>query len=791
MAGGQPGAVKGSGPPKLTSRWDERPRGFCDHACVPPSVHTPLDSVGARVRRAGARDALAEHAARAELQRRLFGAAPRAVALDRYVIVSRLGQGGDGVVYGAWDPELDRRVAIKALRRRGAGAEAQLLREARLLARLRHPNIVQIHAIERDDSEGAEAGVFFVMEFVPGGDVVAWLARAPRSWRMIVRMYAAVARALGAAHRIGVVHRDVKPTNVLVGDDGAPRVVDFGLAQGRDAGGSGLNIAGTLPYMAPEQHRGEVPDGRADQYALGVSLYEGLVGQRPFVGNASVLLRSKELAAYPKVTGVPRRVARILTRALDPQPSRRFVDMDALAAALESAARERSVQTWAIVAGAVALAVGVGMARRNDPCPLPERSPAELARERPVVEAYAADWSAAWTNACTHARVDAEVSPTVHEAQLECFDRQAEALEGALDELDHQRGLADPASPVIEAMALAAALESPARCDADAMTAIDPEAARDWGPSAAWRGLARARVLHELGRDVDALAVLGGVEADLGDVEAPLLRARLHWVASSAHASAGEFEQAKQSALQSLWAAEAIRDHAIAARAWIDLAWLEGVERQDPEAQRWLAFATAAVARTGDDPWLLAELHHLRAGLDYRAGDLEGARVEYTAALVGQRALVGEQHPWTARTRNHLGNVAFEAGDLELAIAHSTAALVVRRQTLPPSHPLVAAALNNLAGMHLARGELRRARGFVEDALALTAGQGGPPELFARVLQGRIAAASGERGAAVEGFRAALGVRMAQLERGHPAVRDARAALAELRPTDARVEGRP
>jgi len=758
---------------------------------VPPSGHSTLDPVGARVRRAGARDALAEHAARAELQRRLFGAAPRVVALDRYVIVSRLGQGGDGVVYGAWDPELDRRVAIKALRRRGAGAEAQLLHEARVLARLRHPNIVQIHAIERDHSDDAEAGVFFVMEFVPGGDVVAWLARAPRSWRVIVRLYAAVARALGAAHRVGVVHRDVKPTNVLVGDDGAPRVVDFGLAQGRDAGEQGLNIAGTLPYMAPEQHRGEAPDGRADQYALAVSLYEGLVGQRPFVGNAGVLLRSKELGAYPKVNGVPRRVARILARALDPQPSRRFVDMDALAAALESAARERGVRTWAIVAGAAVIALGAGVARRTDPCPLPERSPAELALLRPSLESHAARWSAAWTDACVHARIDAEVSPSVYDAQLQCFDRQADALAGALEELDHQRGLGGATSPAIEAMALDAALESPARCDADAMTAIDPEAARAWGPAPAWRGLARARVLHALGRDVDALAVLGGVEAALGDVDAPLLRARLHWVASSAHAAQGEFDQAKQSALQSLWAAEAIRDHAIAARAWLDLAWLEGVERQDAQAQRWLAFATAAVARTGDDPWLLAELHHLRGGLDYRAGDLEGARVEYTAALVGQRALVGDRHPWAARTRNHLGNVAFEAGDLDLAIAHSTAALDVRRGTLPPSHPLLAAALNNLAGMHLARGELRRARAFVEDALALTDGQGGPPELFARVLQGRIAAAAGERGAAAEGFRAALGVRMAQLERSHPAVRDARAALAVLRPAEVRPEGRP
>lgn len=717
----------------------------------------------------------------------------RTAALDRYVVLSRLGQGGDGVVWRAWDPELDRQVAIKVLRRRGRTADSRLLHEARVVAKLRHPNIVQIHDVGRDDADGeAYAGVFFVMEYLADGDMTAWLGRARRGWREILRMYAAVARGLAAAHAVGLVHRDVKPHNVLVGADGRPRVVDFGLAQARDAGTGGTCVAGTVPYMAPEQQRGEVPDARADQYALGVSLYEALAGRRPFLGNPGVLLRCKESGTYPRPGGVPRRVVATIARALAPDPSQRFDDMTALADALDSTARRSPAAAWWLGAtAAMAGAIGVHQVHADDPCPAPERSPATVwAQHRDPasrggeaaarIDAGAVAWDRAWRDACERARIDIEVSPAVYEAQTRCLVHQTEAIGAALDELDHQREAAMPMSSEVEWVALAASIEPVVRCDVDAIAALDPEAAARWGPAQGWQHLARARVLHELGREADTLAVLRGAWNTVGVADAPLLRARLHATAAAAHAGLGEFERAKREAFEALWAAEPIRDRATAAAAWLELAWIEGVEREGPKAAQWFAFATSAVERAGDDPWLRAELHHLRGGVHYRAGDFAAAEASYRAALTAQRALVGDSHPWTARTLNHLGNALFEAGRLPDAIAASSEALAIRRRILVPGHPLIAAALDNLAGMHLSRGELDTAAALIDESVALLEGQGGPHELYARVIQGRIAEARGHDDAAAAGYRAALGVRMASIERDHRAVRQATDALAAL-----------
>ena len=714
-------------------------------------------------------------------------------------------------MYGAWDPQLDRQVAIKVLRRRGADAEARLLREARVVAKLRHPNIVQIHDVGRADDD-AHGGVFLVMEYLPGGDLTSWLARAPRPWRDIVRTYVAVARSLAAAHLVDVVHRDVKPSNVLMGPDGQPRVVDFGLAQGRDAQASGLQIVGTPPYMAPEQHRGEPSDGRADQYALGVSVYEGLAGRRPFVGNASALLRAKERAAYPALEGVPRRVVSTIARALGPEPEQRFANMQAFALALEDAANASGGRRWWIATvAATAAMVGAARLAATDPCELPEGSPAEIWSQRggalvgdavepesiARIDAVTQSWSRAWQEVCVDSRADGELSSPLREAQRQCLHRQSVAFAAASDELQRQAATSAAGAPTttIEAAALASAIEPIMNCSVDAIAVMDPRAAALWGPQAAWEQVGRARVLHALGRDADALAVLrrGWIELTTagdaasplrgwsqGDAMVPLLAARLHLETARVHAGLGEFESAKHAALESLWRAEPARDHTTAAAAWLEFAWIEGVERQAPDSARWLAFTAAAVARAGDNPWLLAELSHLRGGMHYRAGRLAAAEEHYRVALAEPRALVGAHHPWTARTLNHLGNTLFEAGRLDEAIESSTAALESRRETLAPQHPLIAAALNNLAGMVLAGGDAPRAKSFVEQSLALLDGHGGPHELFARVLQGRVEQAMGDDTAAAQGYRAALGVRMASVERSHPAVQAARESLAAL-----------
>ncbi len=230
--------------------------------------------------------------------------------VDRYEIVRLLGAGGMGEVYEAHDPRLQRRVALKVLRRTGAdgepaspGAEAdgdrgaRLLREARLAAALEHPGVVAVYDVgEVAEPDSLKGTTYLAMELIAGHSLRAYVGDASVSVRQRVRWLAEVARALAAAHWRGLVHRDVKPENVMIREDGVVKVLDFGIAKRTHAivevgstGGlqlptiTGHGVAvGTPHYMAPEQMRGEPLDGRADQFAWGVTAYELLAGELPW-----------------------------------------------------------------------------------------------------------------------------------------------------------------------------------------------------------------------------------------------------------------------------------------------------------------------------------------------------------------------------------------------------------------------------------------------------------------------------------------------------------------------------
>ncbi|HEY7375739.1 MAG TPA: serine/threonine-protein kinase, partial [Polyangia bacterium] len=231
--------------------------------------------------------------------------------IGRYLIIERVGAGAMGVVYGAYDPELDRKIAVKLLKGGDAGPEdaarARLLREAKAMARLAHPNVIAVYDVGIFDGQ-----IFLAMEFLSAGTLRSWLADRPRGWREVLDVFVAAGRGLAAAHAAGLVHRDFKPDNVLLDKEGRPRVVDFGLA--RDAAGapaddhggetharaaaettSGTHlgtltrkgaIMGTPAYMAPEQITGEATDARTDQFSFCVTLWEALHGERPFFGES-------------------------------------------------------------------------------------------------------------------------------------------------------------------------------------------------------------------------------------------------------------------------------------------------------------------------------------------------------------------------------------------------------------------------------------------------------------------------------------------------------------------------
>lgn len=271
--------------------------------------------------------------------------APGELLLGKYRIQERLGEGGMGTVWRARDELLDRDVAIKELRADLAGHEALAERfraEAVALARLAHPGIAALHGLERDADR-----FYMVMEYVPGATLEAIVQReGPLPWDRAASLCALVCDGLGHAHQQGVVHRDVKPANVMLTPSDAVKVMDFGIA--RMAGQSrqtrhGSTI-GTPHYMAPEQLRGEEVDGRADVYALGAVLFELISGRVPFDADSDYKLMMMQLHDAPPrasgaVAGVPSAIDRIIARAMAKDPADRFQTAGAFRDALMEAVR--------------------------------------------------------------------------------------------------------------------------------------------------------------------------------------------------------------------------------------------------------------------------------------------------------------------------------------------------------------------------------------------------------------------------------------------------------------------
>ena len=326
---------------------------------------------------------ISDQVMQSDLARALFGDGfGKPVEVGRFVVLDRLGGGGMGVVYGAYDPTLHRRVALKVLRRapgKRGPAHARLRREAVALAKLSHPNVVAVHEV------GEVAGETFVaMEYVDGVDLARWAAEhpvgAPRRQERALELLRQAGHGLVAAHAAGLVHRDFKPSNVLVGADGRARVADFGLVRSvSDADASA--IAGTLRYMAPEQQRGDTVGPAADQFAFCVTAWEVLFGERP-----------DDARRIPD--GATRWIADALRRGLAEDPQRRYPSMRALLGALrrDPGARRRRLALAGLGGIAAAAAVGGWLHHRAHACDPPV--PADTEPE------FAAAWGQTYAEIC-------------------------------------------------------------------------------------------------------------------------------------------------------------------------------------------------------------------------------------------------------------------------------------------------------------------------------------------------------------------------------------------------------
>ena len=331
------------------------------------------------------------------------GLLARGATVGRYLIVEQLGTGAMGVVYAAYDPELDRKIALKLLRPDASGEgdgrrQARLVREAKAIAKLSHPNVVGIFDVGVHDGR-----VFLAMEYLGGGTLHQWLTAERRDWRAVLAMFIEVGRGLAAAHGEGLVHRDFKPDNVLIDKNGVPKIVDFGLVRVAAGDGDAVGSAppeanpltapvdsavltrtgaltGTPAYMAPEQFLGRAVDARSDQFAFSVALYEALYGQRPFAGETLVALAESVTAGtlreLPRDSDVPAWVRAVVYRGLRTRPEQRFGLVGELVAALGVDPRARTRRGVGLATlgvgllGLVAYARHVGSGAPAGPPPL-------------------------------------------------------------------------------------------------------------------------------------------------------------------------------------------------------------------------------------------------------------------------------------------------------------------------------------------------------------------------------------------------------------------------------------
>ncbi len=317
--------------------------------------------------------------------------------VGRYLVLATLGSGGMGVVFTAYDPQLDRKVALKLLRANlgvnAKEARARLKREAQAIAQLNHPNVVAVYDVGTTD----DGDVYIAMEFVEGDTLSTWLKKWPRTWREILETFQQAGKGLMAAHSVGLLHRDFKPDNVLVGADGRVRVTDFGLARSvflddsargsitvdltkPRSEGSALavdltatgTVLGTPRYMPPEQLMGPTIDARADQFSFCVALYESLYGTHPLKGTTSVsMLEDGEKALTPPETkGVPSLISRAVMRGLEKERQKRFPTMSALMQELTPPPQRspvRFIAAAAIGALVVTAATAAVLTQRPDP----------------------------------------------------------------------------------------------------------------------------------------------------------------------------------------------------------------------------------------------------------------------------------------------------------------------------------------------------------------------------------------------------------------------------------------
>ena len=727
----------------------------------------------------GIEQSLAAKLSRARAQARLFGGRAPAVVVGRFELLEPLGAGGMGTVYAARDRELDREVALKFLHARVGVSPSELRRllrrEAQALAAISHPNVVEVHTIEEVDEH-----VFVAMERVRGRTLRAWLKEARPEPEQIVEAFAAMADALDAAHRAGIVHGDFKPENVIVADDGRARILDFGLAnqvsrivalsrgEDEDAGDT-TSTGGTIAYAAPEQLAGAPRDDFSDQFAFFVTLHEALTGELPQQSAAS------EGRGEP--AELPSSLRRLIARGLSRSPDDRWPSMASVRDRLRRRSH-RGVRVAAVfVIGGLA-AAGLAVSLPSSPtCTTPTLvADWDEAARGGIRDAFVATgvpgaedafvrarsglehWASTWDR---EARLLCDLPSEEREPRRVCLESGRRAFASLVDTL--QAADASTLQRVDDALR---ELPPPRECSHPPGEPLSPEV-QD--------ALAEARVLQAAGRYTDAIEVLTSVGPRV-DALGGAARVRHRYRLGELLTEDGRYDAAADALTKAYHEAIELGDDARAGAAAAYLVAVVG-ERQGKHAEglEWGRHAEAALGRVPPDPDVLAPLHNNLGGVHYRLGDFEEALRHFELAAELWTELYGDDAVEVATALDNIGAVHGELAQPEAALEAIGRALAIHERHGGPDHPDVAISLHNRANILEKMGRYDEARPQLERALAIRIAAFGEDNPFvAQSLSslGGLSSIATDYDAAVEYYERAADIIARTLPDDHPSAAD-------------------
>jgi eukaryotic-like serine/threonine-protein kinase len=660
-------------------------------------------------------------------------------SIGRYVVLEEVGAGGMGRVLRAYDPKLQREVALKEVRNARLGEEGtkRLVAEARAMAKVSHPNVVAVYDVEQPLRDR----VVLVMQYVAGQTLRTWLKKGPRPWREVVQAFRAAGRGLAAAHAAGVLHRDFKPANVLMGVDGSVKVTDFGLAKavgdtgssGEDKGASisfdeGLTmdgvVMGTPRYMAPEQHRALPLTEAADQYAYCVALWEALCGEPPFSSRSMSSDKHRGPPAWPAKT-VPRRIGEAVRRGLAPRPDDRWPNMDALITALAHDPATRRRRWWMGLGGLGVLAAAVGgwqaqSATGAQPCTGATRqlagvwddtqrarvrdailgvgtsyAPAVWAQTERSLDDHADQWAAMHTETCEATTLRGEQSSEVMDLRMACLHRAKVDLAATVQLLAE----AD-AAVVQKAHDVVGGLRPLARCaDVDALRAeVDPPSQKDAAAVEQIRArLAEVGATVRAGRYAAAQQKLDEARPLLETVQYVPVRTEVKLAEGKVLETLGRYEASEIAYREALLLAAQGNQREAMQRAAATLIYVVGYRQR--RADEGLRYRELAVGLVGDDPEQRAQVHDHIATVLLDQGKLDEALHEHERSLELRESALGSADHKTATSRNNLALVLQQQGKYEEAERELRAALEVYETTLGPEHPFGGLARCNVANV--------------------------------------------------------------------------------------------